>query len=125
MMDKFLWVFLGAGLGGAARYFVSVLIILRYLGPFPLATFSVNIAGSFLIGIFMTLFTNQYPHHENLRLFLVTGILGGFTTFSSLEWELLQTARFGARSLALFYLASSVAAGYAAVWLGAVLARRP
>lgn len=125
MMDKFLWVFLGAGLGGAARYLVSVLIILRYLGPFPLATFSVNILGSFLIGILMTLFTSQYPHHENLRLFLVTGILGGFTTFSSLEWELLQTARFGARSLALFYLVSSVIAGYAAVWLGAVLARRP
>lgn len=124
-MDKFLWVFLGAGLGGTARYLVSVLIILRYLGPFPLATFSVNILGSFLIGILMTLFTSQYPHHENLRLFLVTGILGGFTTFSSLEWELLQTARFGARSLALFYLASSVVAGYAAVWLGAVLARRP
>ena len=124
-MEKFLWVFLGAGLGGSARYLVSVLIILRYLGPFPLATFTVNVVGSFLIGILMTLFTGRYPHHETLRLFLVTGILGGFTTFSSLEWKLLQTARYGARSLALFYLVSSVVAGYGAVWLGAVLVRRP
>lgn len=124
-MEKFLWVFLGAGLGGAARYLVSTIVILRYPGPFPLATFSVNIAGSFLAGVLMTLFTNQYPHHNNLRLFLVTGILGGFTTFSSFEWEILETARFGARSLAAFYSCSSVAAGYGAAWLGAALAHRP
>ena len=116
-MDKFLWVFLGAGLGGVLRYLVSVLVILRYAGPFPLATFTVNVSGSFAIGVLMTLFSDRYPHHANLRLFLVTGLLGGFTTFSSFEWEALQTARYGARGLALFYVTASVAAGYGAVYL--------
>lgn len=117
-MDKFMWVFLGAGLGGTLRYLVSVLVILRYTGPFPLATFLINVSGSFAIGVLMTLFTERYPHHDTLRLFLVTGLLGGYTTFSSFEWEALQTARHGARALSLFYMGASVIAGYGAVYLG-------
>ena len=53
-MDKFLWVSLGAGLGGTLRYLISVLVILRYTGQFPLATFLINVTGSFAIGVLMT-----------------------------------------------------------------------
>jgi CrcB protein len=93
-------------------------------GRFPLGTFLINISGSFFIGLLMTLLTERLHPHPNWRLFLVVGVLGGYTTFSSLEYETLQAVRDGERWMGLFYVAGSVLLGYAAVWLGAVLAAR-
>jgi CrcB protein len=96
----------------------------KYGGRFPLGTFVINVSGSFLIGLLMTLMSERWQPHPNLRLFLVVGVLGGYTTFSSFEYETLQAARSGERWLGLLYVVGSVAAGYAAVWLGAVLISR-
>jgi fluoride exporter len=123
-LDKYLAVFTGAGLGGLARYLANTWIMAKYPGRFPLATFCINVTGSFLIGVLMTLLTERWQPHPNWRLFLVVGVLGGYTTFSSFEYETFRAVRDGARGIALFYVASSVVIGYFGVWLGALLANR-
>ena len=124
VLDKYLVVLTGAGLGGLARYLAGTWIMEKYAGRFPLGTFVINITGSFLIGVLMTLLTERWQPHPNWRLFLVVGVLGGYTTFSSFEYETYQMVRDGARWLGLFYVAGSVVLGYFGVWLGAVLASR-
>lgn len=123
-MDKYLVVLAGAGLGGLARFVASTWIMEKYAGRFPLGTFIINITGSFLIGVLMTLFTERWESQHNLRLFLVVGVLGGYTTFSSFEYETWKVARDGAPWMGAFYVAGSVLLGYLGVWLGAVLATR-
>jgi CrcB protein len=56
---------------------------------FPLGTFAINVTGAFLIGLLMAPFTGRWQGHTNWRLFLVAGVLGGYTTFSSFEYETL------------------------------------
>jgi CrcB protein len=123
-VDRYLMVMLGGAAGSLARYVLGVAIMSRAGGRFPLGTVSINITGSFLIGLLMTLFTERFSPHPNLRLFLVVGVLGGYTTFSSFEWETFGLVRDGARWLALLNAAGSVLAGYIAVWLGAALAAK-
>lgn len=123
-MDRYLMVMLGGAAGSLARYVLGIAIMSRAGGRFPLGTVSINITGSFLIGLLMTLFTERFSPHPNLRLFLVVGVLGGYTTFSSFEWETFGLVRDGARWLALLNAAGSVLAGYIAVWLGAALAAK-
>lgn len=123
-MDRYLVVLLGAGLGGLARYAAGTWIMARYGGRFPLGTFLINITGSFLIGVLMTLFNGRLAPHPNWRLFLVVGILGGYTTFSSFEYESYQALREGARWMGLLYITGSVVVGYVGVWLGSLLAAR-
>ena len=117
-------VLAGAGLGGLARYVAAGWIMGRYGGRFPLGTFVINITGSFLIGLLMTLLTERFQPHPNWRLFLVTGVLGGYTTFSSFEYETLQAVRDGAVWMGALYVAGSVGLGYIGAWLGAVVAGR-
>jgi CrcB protein len=116
-------VMAGAACGGGARFFVGTVISARFGGRFPLGTFVINVSGSFGIGVLMTLLTRLAPH-PNWRLLLVVGFLGGYTTFSSFEWETLFSARNGSGLIALAYLLSSVCAGYFAVWLGSIVVRR-
>ncbi len=122
-MERYWLVLAGAGLGGLARYVVATSIMLRYQGRFPWGTLVVNVTGSFLIGLLMTLLTQRFPH-PNWRLFLVVGVLGGYTTFSSFEFETFQAMRDGARWLALSNVVGSVVFGYLAVWAGALLGSR-
>jgi len=121
---KYLVVLAGGGVGSLVRYVASTAIMQRFGGAFPLGTFVINITGSFLIGLLMTLFTERLEWNPTWRLLLVTGFLGGYTTFSAYEYESLQALRQGARWAGLFNLVGSVVAGYLAVWLGAVLAER-
>jgi CrcB protein len=123
-LDRYLAVLAGAGLGGLARYAASTWITEKYAGRFPLGTFLINITGSFLIGILMTLFTERWQSSHNLRLFLVVGVLGGYTTFSSFEYETYRSVTDGARWMGMFYVVASVVVGYLGVWLGAALAAR-
>jgi CrcB protein len=121
-LDKYIVVLAGAGLGGLARYVAGTWIMAKYGGRFPLGTFVINITGAFLIGVLMTLLTERFHPHPNWRLFLVVGILGGYTTFSSFEYETYQAVRDGERWLGLLYVAGSVMLGYLGVWLGTLLA---
>jgi fluoride exporter len=123
-VDKYLVVLTGAGLGGLARYVAGTWIMQKYGGRFPLGTFVINVTGSFLIGVLMTLLTERWQPHPNWRLFLVVGVLGGYTTFSSFEYESYQAVRDGAPWMGLLYVLGSVLLGYFGVWLGAVLAAR-
>jgi fluoride exporter len=123
-LERYLVVLCGAGLGGLARYAVGTAVAARYNGRFPIGTLAVNVSGSFLAGALMILLTEKYLVHPNWRLFLVVGLLGGYTTFSAFEYETFVIARSGARALAILYVAASVILGSAAVWLGAWLAGR-
>jgi fluoride exporter len=123
-LDRYLVVLAGAGLGGLARYVAGSWIMLKYGGRFPLGTLIINVSGSFLIGVLMTLLTERLNPHPNWRLFLVVGVLGGYTTFSSFEYELYQSVRDGARWMGILYLMSSVVLGYLGVWLGAIMTAR-
>ncbi len=96
----------------------------RIGGRFPLGTLLINVSGSFFIGLLMTLFTERFQPHPNWRLLLVVGFLGGYTTFSSFEWETYSAVREGGRWVGFVNVAASVILGYAAVWLGSLLARR-
>ncbi len=123
-MDRYLVVLAGAGFGGLARYVAGSWIMLKYGGRFPLGTLIINVSGSFLIGVLMTLLTERLNPHPNWRLFLVVGVLGGYTTFSSFEYEIYQTVRDGARWMGMLYLTGSVVLGYLGVWMGALLTAR-
>jgi CrcB protein len=115
---------LGAAVGGAGRYAISTVMTEKFGGNFPLGTFLVNLSGSFLIGVVMTLITERWIVHPNWRLLLVVGVLGGYTTFSSFEYETLQTFRRGLPGVGLLYAIGSLILGYAAVWLGMAAASR-
>jgi CrcB protein len=123
-MLRYLVILLGAGLGGVARFFIGTTIMSRFRGGFPLGTFLVNVSGCFLTGLLMTILTERFPAHINWRLFLVVGVLGGYTTFSSFEFENLMAARTGDWFIALANAVGSVVAGFIAAWLGLVLATR-
>lgn len=124
-MIRFAAVFLGAGLGGVARYAVNLAIARVYAGAFPLATFIVNIVGCFLAGIAITVLSERTPTaSDNSRLLLVVGVLGGFTTFSTFGYETYRAIREGYAATAILNAGASVVLGLAAVWLGCALVRR-
>jgi len=121
---KYLLILAGGGAGSLLRYLAGSAIMSRLGGRFPVGTLAINVTGSFAIGLLMTLFTERFQPHTNLRLLLVVGFLGGYTTFSSFEWETYAAIRQGGFWMGLSNIVGSVAMGYAAVWLGALLARR-
>ena len=121
---KYLLILLGGGAGSLARYVAGGVIAGRFGARFPTGTMVVNVSGCFLIGLTMTLLTERLQPHPYWRLVLVVGFLGGYTTFSSFEWETYSAVREGGFWIGLANIVGSVALGYAAVWLGALLARR-
>jgi CrcB protein len=121
MLNKILLVMLGGGTGAALRFLVGDYVTRLYGGLFPMGTFLINVTGSFFIGILMTLFVGRPDINPNWRLFLVTGILGGYTTFSSFEWETFATMRGGAPLMALLNVTLSLLMGFMGVWLGFAL----
>ncbi|MBI1788556.1 MAG: fluoride efflux transporter CrcB [Acidobacteria bacterium] len=117
-------VMAGGAVGSLARYVVGGAIMQRFGGRFPLGTLVINVTGSFAIGLLMALLTERLPAHPHWRLLLVVGLLGGYTTFSSFEYETFQSARDGAHLMALVNVAGSVILGYLAVWCGALVGGR-
>lgn len=113
---------LGGSLGVNARYWLGVWVN-RWASPqFPWATVTINVSGSFLIG-FLTLALTRWLPHPNLRLLVITGFLGGYTTFSTFEYEAVTLWERGEIWLAAVNVVGSVVAGFAAVLLGMALAR--
>ncbi|HEY1179558.1 MAG TPA: fluoride efflux transporter CrcB [Phytomonospora sp.] len=116
-------VSLGGGLGALARYGLLVLWPPR-TGAFPLATFAANVLGCLLIGALVVLAARFWPHRPLVRLSLGTGVLGGFTTFSTYVIDVRRLVADDAVGLAVLYLAVTVAAALAAAYAGSALTRR-
>lgn len=123
-MSRYLAVMIGGAIGAACRFALGTWVARLYAGPFPLGTFLINVSGSLLIGFLMGLFVNRPAIDAHFRLFIVTGILGGYTTFSSFEWESIVSLRGGAAGYGLLYLISSVLVGLASAWAGLWIANR-
>ena len=107
----------GGAAGSLLRYLVTRAVNEKYDGHFPLATFAINVTGSFFIGLLMVLTDHEDQIHPTFRPLLITGLLGGYTTFSAFEWEVFSLGRSGS-SLAFIYAASSVVAGMGGVLQG-------
>jgi fluoride exporter len=119
----YLIVFLGAGIGGALRHGVNVGATRLFGFGFPFGTFIVNVVGSFAMGLLAGFFVYRAGVPQHFRLFLTTGILGGFTTFSSFSLDaalLVERHAFGA---AAGYVVGSVAASLAALFFGLAVFR--
>ncbi|HZT69354.1 MAG TPA: fluoride efflux transporter CrcB [Terriglobia bacterium] len=123
-MIRYFLVVIGGGAGALARYVAASAIMTRFGGKFPLGTLVINVTGSFLIGFLMTILTERFKLDPNWRLLLVVGFLGGYTTFSSFEWETYSSVREGGLWTGMLNVVSSVMLGYIAVVLGSMLARR-
>jgi CrcB protein len=121
------WVGLGGGLGSVLRWWIGLIVGEHYHGNFPLSTFLINVSGTFLIGYLSVLFGidwhNRYGHGMVLNAFVLTGVLGGYTTFSSMQLDAAQLAAKTRGGFAASYLLLSVLAGLLAGELGAGLAR--
>jgi CrcB protein len=116
-------IFVGAGIGGALRHCVNVGAA-RVLGVgFPFGTFIVNVAGSFVMGLLGGYFAYRTGVPQHVRLFLTTGILGGFTTFSAFSLDAALLVEHHAYVLAAGYVVGTVAAGLAALFLGLAVVR--
>lgn len=111
-------VFLGAGLGGVLRYYVSVLAA-RHWPDFPVGTLIANLAGCFAMGALLAIL-NREPN-EYMRLFVGVGLLGGFTTFSAFSGESLLMIQRGQIGQAFGYMAMSLGGSVMATWLGFIL----
>jgi CrcB protein len=124
-MQAYLLVFLGAGLGGALRHGVNVGCA-RFCGPaFPWGTLTVNIVGSFVMGALAgwLAFKAEHGWSQPLRLFLATGVLGGFTTFSAFSLDAVLLWERGQAGLAAAYVAASVLLSIAGLMAGLALVR--
>lgn len=111
-------VFLGAGIGGALRHGVNVGAARLFGFGFPYGTLIVNVLGSFVMGLFAGFFVFRPGIPQHVRLFLTTGILGGFTTYSSFSLDTALLIERHAYWLAAAYVAGSLAAGLIALFAG-------
>jgi len=120
-MDRFLLVFVGGGLGSALRYLVSVSLA-RVLPTFPLGTLCVNLVGSLLMGLLMQIALSSSAFSPSVRLTLTTGFVGGFTTYSTFNYETTKLLQDGSAAVAFANLSATLfgclLAGIAGAWLG-------
>lgn len=122
---SYLWVTIGSALGGLLRYSITRWT-LTLSTNFPFGTIFINILGSFVIGYFgtLTLQSGKFAASDNLRLFVMVGICGGFTTFSSFSLQTFDLMRTGAWGRALANVAFSIVLCVAAVAVGHFLAQQ-
>jgi len=117
---KVLLVALGGAFGAVTRYLINISPVGSFLQPFPFHTFIINITGSFLIGFFAA----KIEMSEMMRLLLLTGFLGAYTTFSTFELETFELMRERNLLVACLYVTTSFAVGFIAVVLGVWLGRK-
>jgi CrcB protein len=122
-----MWTYVAIAIGGTlgcwARYAQSVYVQAAFGRDFPFATLSINVIGSFLMGFLFILTLERLMIPPSIRVGVLTGVLGGYTTFSTFEMETLLLAENGEFVKAAVYVALSVVIGFAAAFGGAYLAR--
>lgn len=121
-MNGFLVVFLGGGVGAAARHVVNLLAA-QGSAKFPWGTLAVNVLGSLLIGVLAEWFALRAQLPQPLRLFLITGVLGGFTTFSAFSLEVGLLIERGQMAAAAGYVLASIIGAVGAMFVGMYLVR--
>ncbi len=114
---------IGGFLGAISRYGVALWIGQRWGRTFPLGTFLINISGSFLIGLLMSLLTERFMVNPQWRLLLIVGFLGAYTTFSTFEYETGALVKDGEWMIAMLNVMLSVIVGFVALKLGEVIAK--
>jgi fluoride exporter len=121
MLQNFLWVALGGALGSCGRYGVSVLLNSKTAG-FPYGTFTVNLLGSLILGILLAASFWDGDKNLGFKLFLTTGLMGGFTTYSTFSYETMDLLRQGHVGTGVSYLCATLFiclfASMAGFWLG-------
>ncbi|MGB3812341.1 MAG: fluoride efflux transporter CrcB [Shinella sp.] len=120
---NYLIVFLGAGIGGAGRHGVNVLAARLFGTAFPAGTLVINVLGCLMIGIVAGIFAFRGHLPQEMRLFLTTGILGGFTTFSAFSLDAALLWERGEAGLAALYVGGSLVLSLVAVAAGLALTR--
>ncbi len=118
MIHPLILVAFGGAIGSMARFGISSLVV-KQVNPvnFPWGTFSVNILGCMLAGVFLLVAESMQSISQEARLFVVTGLLGGFTTFSAFGIETLGLLRRGEMLIAISYASLSIIVGVLAMWL--------
>jgi CrcB protein len=114
---------IGGFVGSIARFWLGSYITYRLGARFPYGTFVINVSGSFLIGLAVTLLAEWSHWSANLLYLIPIGFIGGYTTFSTFELEAFRSLRSGDVLLSLLYVILSVTVGFLAVWLGVVTGR--
>ena len=123
MTKELIYIFLGGGTGSILRYCMQVALHERIIPySFPWATFTVNILGSFLIGLFYTL-SARFNLSTEVRMLLTTGLCGGFTTFSTFSNDGLIMIKQGFYSLFILYTLLSIVMGVIAAFVGGAFGR--
>lgn len=124
-MDKILWISIGAVLGANLRYWVGDWAVQRFGSGFPYGTMLVNLTGSFLLGLIVSLTLEHFIIDPRLRILLTIGFLGSYTTFSTFAYESVTLISQGQWGLGIFNLLGSTLLGAlfttAGIWLGRVL----
>lgn len=122
-MSNILLVAVGGAIGSVARYLVG-LWATRLAGPnFPWGTLTVNVVGAFAIGLFVEMVARRFDASTEMRAFIVTGILGGFTTWSSFTLDTMVLFERGEIGLSALYLLASLLVSFAAIFAGLALGR--
>ncbi|HEY8601137.1 MAG TPA: fluoride efflux transporter CrcB [Thermomicrobiales bacterium] len=122
-LAPYLMVGAGGAMGANLRYLVGLWATARWPGPFPWGTLLINLTGSLLLGGLLTTLAARRPEPRLWRLFLGTGLLGAYTTFSTFSAETVALAATGYLPLAIAYVLLSVGGGYGAAWAGMALVR--
>ena len=117
------FIVMGAAIGAPLRYFVSVRLQDASTGSFPIQTLIVNLSGCFAIGVLATLAEERDFLNREARLFLLVGLLGSYTTFSTFGWETISLLRTNEVLQAVQYVLLSSVGGLLAVWAGLSVAR--
>ena len=123
-MGKYIYISIGGAAGAVIRQFTEGLTLFGYRGDFPLNTFIINISGSFILALFLTIAFEVMEIDGDLRIGISTGFLGAFTTFSALCKESVLLMEGSRLFLASVYISSSLLFGFGAAFLGIVLARK-
>lgn len=122
-MNKYWMVGIGGLVGSVARFWLGGVISQRMGARFPYGTFVINCTGCFLIGLVMTLIAEKGYANSMWRYLIVIGFLGGYTTFSSFEYETFRAAQDAEGIVAMLNAFGSLGIGFLSVWLGAITGR--
>ena len=122
MLTPYLAISAGGALGANARYLLASWATAQWGTQFPVATLLINVSGSCALGVYLTLVTERFTGHEATRLFVTTGFLGAYTTFSTFSVEALRLIETGDAAAGLKYVVASVVLSIVAAAIGMIVA---